>query len=111
MGDRISPGGLTVSSPSPSSPVQLRRAMPADADVCGRICYEAFTDISRQHNFAQELPAPEAGVGLLAMLFSHPGFYCVVAELDGRIVGSNCLDERSTISGIGPVTVTPDVQN
>jgi GNAT superfamily N-acetyltransferase len=45
------------------------------------------------------------------MLFSHPGFYCVVAEADGRIVGSNCLDERSAIAGIGPITVDPSAQN
>jgi len=50
-------------------------------------------------------------VGILGMLFSHPGFYCVVAEFEGRIVGSNCLDERSAIPGVGPVTVAPDVQN
>jgi GNAT superfamily N-acetyltransferase len=91
--------------------VKLRRATPADADVCGRICFEAFAAINRQHNFALELPAPEAGVGLLGMLFSHPGFYCVVAEVEGRIVGSNCLDECSAIPGVGPVTVAPEVQN
>jgi len=34
-----------------------------------------------------------------------------VAESDGRIVGSNCLDERSTIAGIGPITVDPTNQN
>jgi hypothetical protein len=50
-------------------------------------------------------------MGLLKMMFSHPGIYCVVAESDGRIVGSNCLDERSLIAGVGPVTVDPDVQN
>jgi Acetyltransferase (GNAT) domain len=35
----------------------------------------------------------------------------VVAEIDGRIVGSNVLDERSIISGIGPITVDPAAQN
>jgi len=45
------------------------------------------------------------------MLFSHPGFYCVVAECEGRIVGSNCLEERSAIPGVGPITVAPEVQN
>ena len=45
------------------------------------------------------------------MLFSSPGFYCVVAESEGRIVGSNCLDERSLIAGIGPITVDPGAQN
>ena len=30
-------------------------------------------------------------------MIGHPQFFGVVAELDGRIVGSNVLDERSTI--------------
>jgi hypothetical protein len=28
--------------------------------------------------------------------------YCVVAESDGCMVGSNCLDERFAIAGLGP---------
>ena len=43
---------------------------------------------------------------MLSMMFS-PGFYGVVAEREGRIVGSNCLDERSIISGVGPITIEP----
>ena len=101
-------GALPMSSPALSSEVKLRRATPEDANICGRICYDAFAAISSQHNFAPELPAPEAAVGVLGMLFSHPGFYCVVAESEGRIVGSNCLDERSAIPGVGPVTVAPE---
>jgi len=34
------------------------------------------------------------------MMFSRSDFYCVVAESDGRIMGSNCLDERSVIRGV-----------
>jgi Acetyltransferase (GNAT) family len=49
--------------------------------------------------------------GVLSMMFAHPGFYCVVAESGGQILGSNCLDERSTIAGVGPITIDPDVQN
>jgi predicted N-acetyltransferase YhbS len=100
-----------MSSPASFSGVQIRRATPGDADICGHICYEAFGAISRQHKFPLDFPAPEASVGLLQMLFSHAGFYCVVAESDGRLVGSNCMDERSTIAGIGPITVAPDAQN
>ena len=44
-------------------------------------------------------------------MFSSPDFYCVVAESAGRIVGSNCLDERSSIRGVGPITIDPSVQN
>jgi predicted N-acetyltransferase YhbS len=100
-----------MSSPALTPQIHIRRATPEDADACGRIFYEAFATINRTHNFPPELPAVEAGTGILRMLFSHPGFYCVVAERDGRVIGSNCLDERSTIAGLGPVSVDPEVQN
>ncbi len=45
------------------------------------------------------------------MMFSHPGFYCVVAEAGGQLIGSNCLDERSIVGGVGPITVDPKTQN
>ena len=48
---------------------------------------------------------------MLTQMFSNPGFYCVVAESDGRIAGSNCLDERTAIAGVGPITIDPKVQN
>ena len=70
-----------------TSVVQLRPAAATDADICGSICYEAFAAINRQHNFPPDFPSSEAGIGLLSMLFSHQSFYCVVAELDGHIVG------------------------
>src|SRR5687767_6815276 len=41
----------------------------------------------------------------------HPSVWGVVAEKDGRIVGSNFLDERSPIRGVGPITVDPEGQN
>jgi hypothetical protein len=34
-----------------------------------------------------------------------------VAEQDGRIIGSNFLDERNPIAGVGPITVDPTIQN
>jgi predicted N-acetyltransferase YhbS len=89
----------------------LRPGRPEDASTCGVICYEAFKAIAAQHNFPLDFPSPEAAVDLLSMLLSHPGFYAVVAEADGRIVGSNFLDERSAVAGLGPITVDPSVQN
>jgi hypothetical protein len=41
----------------------------------------------------------------------HPSIWGVVAELDGRVVGSNFLDERDPIRGVGPITVDPEGQN
>jgi predicted N-acetyltransferase YhbS len=98
--------------PSKSSPqVVVRAATPADSAVCGQICYEAFSTLSAKHGFPCDFPGPEAASSLLSMLFSSPGFYCVVAESEGRIVGSNGLDERSMIAGIGPITIDPVAQN
>ena len=45
------------------------------------------------------------------MLLSHPKFYSVVAEDSGVIIGSNFLDERSPVAGLGPITVSPTNQN
>lgn len=98
--------------PPDSQPqVTLRPASPSDSAICGQICYEAFSTLSAKHGFPDDFPGPEAAAGLLLTLFSNPGFYCVVAETGGRIVGSNCLDERSMIAGIGPITIEPGAQN
>ena len=91
--------------------VTIRVATADDAAVAGKICFDAFNAISTAHNFPPDLPAVEAGIGVLSALFSTPGFYCVVAEVGGRIVGSNCLDERAIIHGLGPITVDPSAQN
>jgi predicted N-acetyltransferase YhbS len=91
--------------------VTIRPATSADAAACGQICYDAFAAISGKHGFPVDFPGPEVAVHILSMLFATPGFFCVVAESQGRIIGSNCLDERSMIAGIGPITVDPAVQN
>lgn len=99
-------------SPKPvREEVSVREARPEDAPVCGQICYDAFQTINQRHGFPCDFPAPEASVGVLSTMFSHPGFYCVVAECGGRIAGSNCLDERAVIAGVGPLTVDPRIQN
>jgi GNAT superfamily N-acetyltransferase len=91
--------------------VRLRRATAEDAAAAGQICYDAFAGISRRHGFPPDFPNPDIAVGLLGMLFTHPRFHAIVAEADGRLVGSNCLDERDVIAGVGPITVDPSAQN
>ena len=89
----------------------LRAGTPEDAAPCGRICFEAFKVIASEHNFPWDFPTVEIATGLVEKLLAHPGFYSVVAERDGKVVGSNFLDERSPIAGIGPITVDPASQN
>ena len=96
---------------SPQPDLIVRLATPQDVSICGDICYRAFASINAAHNFPCDFPNSEAAVGAINGMFNAPGFYCVVAERNGRILGSNCLDERSLIHGIGPITVDPDTQN
>lgn len=91
--------------------IVLRTGKPSDAEACGRICYDAFYTINTAHNFPPDFPNVDVSIGLLSMMLSHPGFHVVVAERDGVIVGSNGVDERSLIAGVGPITVNPSAQN
>lgn len=98
-------------SPKSQPEVVVRAATPDDSPVCGQICYDAFATINAAHGFPCDFPGPEVPTHFLSMMFSNPAFYCVVAEAGDRIVGSNCLDERAIIGGIGPITVEPSAQN
>src|SRR5215472_7506184 len=91
--------------------VSVRRAAPEDAGDCARICFEAFSGINEAHGFPSDIPAVDVAQHLMSMLFAAPGFYGVAAEVDGKIVGSNFLDERAVISGVGPITVDRSTQN
>jgi predicted N-acetyltransferase YhbS len=91
--------------------VKLRQGTREDAAACGVIDFEAFKSISSQHNFPWDFPSVEVATAVTTAMLSNPGFYAVVAELDGKIVGSNFLDERNPISGVGPISVDPAVQN
>jgi predicted N-acetyltransferase YhbS len=89
----------------------LRPGRAADAPEAGRIVFEAFRRIAQQHCFPPDFPSPEAAAGLVADLLTRSDVHAVVAEQDGRLVGSNFLWERDTIAGVGPITVDPRVQN
>jgi predicted N-acetyltransferase YhbS len=89
----------------------IRRAEAADAAQCGAILYTAFQRLADEHRFARDFPSVEVATGLVSMLLATPGFYGIVAEENDRIVGSNFADHRSSIAGIGPVSIDPEAQN
>ncbi len=89
----------------------LRAGRAEDAERCGSICYEAFKAIADQHNFPPDFPSPKVAGGLITSLLSRDDVYSVVAEADGRVVGSNFLWENGTIAGVGPITIDPTAQN
>lgn len=90
---------------------KLRPGTREDAAACGLIDFEAFKSISSQHNFPWDFPSVEIATAVVTMMLSNPGFYSVVAEIEGRVVGSNFLDERNPITGVGPISVDPALQN
>jgi len=91
--------------------VVVREAVDADWHEAGRICYEAFATLADQHGFPHDFPTVEAAADPVRWMINHPHIYGVVAEIDGRVVGSNFLDERGTISAIGPISVDPEAQD
>lgn len=92
------------------APVVLRPATPDDIEPCGRIIYAAFKQIETAHGYPPGFPTVAAGVERAAHSINDPRTHGVVAEHDGRILGSGFMTEHDPVRGIGPVTVDPEVQ-
>ncbi len=90
--------------------LQIRRALPSDAEACGHIMFAAFENIARSHGFTPDFPSVEAAAGLARSLIGDPSVFGLVAEIKGRVVGSNFLSEADAVRGVGPITVDPDAQ-
>jgi len=91
--------------------ITLRPANQDDAKQCGTICYEAFAAVAKVCHFPSGFASADEAIAVVSWMIGHNGIYGVVAERDGRIVGSNFLDQRGDIVGVGPVTVEMSVQN
>ena len=91
--------------------ITVREAVHDDWPEAGRICYEAFSTLADRHGFPHDFPTVAAASDPIRWLIDHPRIFGVVAESDGRILGSSFLDERGTISAIGPVSVDPTAQD
>ena len=99
-----------TSSTATAAQATLREVEPSDAEACARICFDAFGGFHDHHRFPRDFPVPEAAAQLMGMFIPHPSIWGVVAETDGKVVGSNFLDERDPIRGVGPITVDPEAQ-
>jgi hypothetical protein len=63
--------------------ITIRKAVANDINACGRVMYDAFETIARQHNFNPDFPSVEVATSIAELLINHPSFYGVVAERDG----------------------------
>jgi predicted N-acetyltransferase YhbS len=110
VGTTISPAEAGGAARGAEAAITLRRARPEDAAECARVIFEAFKSIHDRHNFARDFATVEEARALAEVFTAHPEIYGVVAEAGGRLVGSNFLDERSAVRGVGPITVDPALQ-
>jgi predicted N-acetyltransferase YhbS len=98
-------------APTETLDLKLRAGSPADVQACGEICYRAFETISAQHNFSADFSDVEAACDFMSQLLARPDIYAVVAEVGGQVVGSNFLWAETSVAGIGPLSVSPSIQN
>lgn len=83
-----------------------------DAESCGKIGYQAHKTISSAHGYPCEQPSEEFGIELLRRLLSNPNSWGVLAERQGKILGSIFLHKfpPSPVAVIGPLTVHPSAE-
>jgi predicted N-acetyltransferase YhbS len=94
----------------PDRSFEIRAVDLADASACARIVYEAFGGIDDHHGFDRDFPTLDAAEQLIGTVVGHPSIWGIVAQRDDRILGSNFVDERGPIRGLGPLTVDPRAQ-
>jgi len=94
-----------------ASDITLREPGNDDVQECARICYEAFGQIDDYHRFSRDFPTVEFAAMVIGGWVQHPNVWGVLAERDGKILGSNYLDQRGPIAGVGPISVDPEAQN
>jgi GNAT superfamily N-acetyltransferase len=92
-------------------PVELRDIRDSDRDDCARIVYEAFKAIAERHGFPPDFASVEAAGQLIDAWLAHPDVWGVVAQREGRVIGSNFLEMRTPVAGVGPITVDPAEQS
>lgn len=91
--------------------VELREIREDDRDDCATIVYRAFKAIADRHAFPPDFASVEAAGQLIDAWLAHPDVWGVVAQRDGRLVGSNFLEMRTPVAGVGPITVDPREQS
>jgi GNAT superfamily N-acetyltransferase len=87
----------------------IRAILAADVEACGRAAYEAHRTVAAAHNYPPEHPSVEFSIGLIGNKLKDPNAWGILAEYDGRILGSVFLNlfPSTPVAVIGPLTVDP----
>jgi predicted N-acetyltransferase YhbS len=89
--------------------IAIRPATSADAEACGRICFEGFRVVTDRHGYPPVFASVDIATRRLAAFIANPSVFALVAEIpaEQRIAGFNFLSERDPIRAIGPIAVDP----
>ena len=85
--------------------LELVPARPEHVSELGRICYEAFKDISDRHGFPTDFTSVRFARMVIGSLVKREDYYGVAALADGQPAGSTFLLGADEVGGVGPVTV------
>jgi predicted N-acetyltransferase YhbS len=91
--------------------LQIREAQGGDAETLGRIFFDSFESLATQHAFPIEPGTPEFTDFQMKSMLATDRIFGLVAERDGRIIGSGFQDERGAIVGVGPISVDPSAMD
>lgn len=84
---------------------ELRQARAEDVPELGRICYEAFKDISESHGFPLEFASVEFAQQIVGLLVAQEQVHSIGAFAGDTPRGSNFLSMWGDVAGIGPISV------
>jgi GNAT superfamily N-acetyltransferase len=90
--------------------VELFTPGPQHAAELGRICFEAFRQVSEGHGFERDFPDAETAAKVISLIQSFPGNFQVAGRVDGRLAGSNFMVLSDDVAGLGPITADPAFQ-
>ena len=90
----------------------VRPIEPGDTEACGKIGYEAHKAISSAHGYPSEQPSEESAISIIRMCLGNPTSWGVLAEEQGKILGSIFLHKfpPAPVGVIGPLTVHPSAE-
>jgi ribosomal protein S18 acetylase RimI-like enzyme len=90
--------------------IEIRRPGQEHLAELGRICYDAFYDISTTHGFPPDFASVEFATGVVGLLMRLESVHTAAAFDGDRPRGSNFMNMLGDVAGIGPISVDLDAQ-
>jgi ribosomal protein S18 acetylase RimI-like enzyme len=90
--------------------IRLRPAVDADAEACGRIIHAAFKDVDERHAFTPNFTSEQQATYVARLFIGLACMHGIVADDDGRVLGSVFLDVGDPIKSVGLISVDPASQ-